>query len=158
MLLMNRESLDRLCERGILGLVLAILIFTALAFGGIPQPQTGSALDFLVTNPFGVTQALTICVLVFWAVRLWISPRPQILWPLLCWLVLAFAFYAIARYLTADIEFVARQEVIQVLVYTFLFFAIVNNLHRQESAQTIVLTLVFLAMAISIYAIYQFFT
>ena len=48
------------------------------------------------------------------------------------WVVLAFVLYAVARYLTADIEYVARLEMIQVLMYAFLFFAIVNNLYRQE--------------------------
>jgi O-antigen ligase len=72
--------------------------------------------------------------------------------------VLAFAIYAVARYLTADIEYVARQELIQVLMYAFLFFAIVNNLYRQEMAQIIGFTLIFLAMAISAWAVCQFFT
>jgi O-antigen ligase len=66
--------------------------------------------------------------------------------------------YALGRYLTADIEYVARQELIRVLVYALLFFAILNNLHRQEAMQAISLTLVFLAMAISFYAIFQFLT
>ena len=61
-----------------------------------------------------------------------------------------------ARYLTADIEYVARQEMIQVLLYAFLFFAIVNNLYRQESAQIISFTLIFLAAGISGYAVYQY--
>jgi O-antigen ligase len=70
--------------------------------------------------------------------------------------VLAFTLYAIGRYLTADIEYVARLEMIQVLMYAFLFFAIVNNLHRQESAQIVSFVLIFLAAAISGYAVYQF--
>ena len=65
---------------------------------------------------------------------------------------------AIGRYLTADIEYVARQEMIQVLMYAFLFFAIVNNLYRQESVQIISFTLIFLAMGISCFAVYQFLT
>ena len=52
------------------------------------------------------------------------------------WLVLAFAALAVGRYLTADIEYVARLEMIQLLIYAFVFFAIVNNLYRQESVQS----------------------
>jgi O-antigen ligase len=89
---------------------------------------------------------------------LWISPKPKLLWPPLSWVVLAFAALAIGRYLTADIEYVARLEMIQVLMYAFLFFAIVNNLHRQESVQIISFTLIFMAMAISCFAVYQFLT
>ena len=93
-----------------------------------------------------------------WVLRLWFSPRPQLLWPPLGWVALAFAVYAVARYLTADIEYVARLEMIQVVVYAFLFFAIVNNLYRQESAQIVSFTLVFLAMGISGYAVAQLLT
>ncbi len=143
---MNREVLDRWCERGIIGLVLAILVIGPLAAGAV------RTLEFLVI------QGLTMVVMALWGLRFWLNPRPQLLWPPICWAVIAFAVYAVIRYLTADIEYVARQELIRVLIYTFLFFAILNNLHRQESTQVISLTLIFLAMAISLYAIYQFLT
>src|SRR6185312_13984506 len=155
---MNREATDKFCERGILALVLAILVFTPLAFGGVSQPPAGSKLDFLLVAPFNLVQWLTLAVMALWGTRLWLMPRPKILWPPVCWLVLAFALYAIIRYLTAEIEYVARAEMIQVVMYAFLFLAIVNNLHRQESAQIITLTLVFLAMTIAFYAVYQFVT
>ncbi|HXI73629.1 MAG TPA: O-antigen ligase family protein [Verrucomicrobiae bacterium] len=143
---MDRETLDEWCERGILALVLGILVFAPLALGAV------EAWAFLVV------QALTIGVMGLWALRLWTSPRRKLLWPPLCWVVLAFAIYAVARYLTADIEYVARQELIQVLMYAFLFFAIVNNLYRQEYAQVISFTLIFLAMGIAAYAGFQYFT
>ncbi len=143
---MNREALDKFFERGILALVLAILVFAPLAMGAV------DAWAFLVV------QGLTIGVMLLWAARVWFSPKPQLLWPPICWLVLAFAIYAVARYLTADIEYVARQELIQVLVCAFLFFAIVNNLYRQEFSQIISFTLIFLAMGISCFAVYQFLT
>lgn len=141
---MNREKLDGWCERGILGLVLAILVYAPLATGAVRVP------DFLVI------QGLTLGVVVVWGARLWLNRRPKFLWPPICWAVLAFTIYAVARYLTADLEYIARGEMIRVLVYAILFFAIVNNLHRQESTQTIAFTLIFLAMAISCYAVYQF--
>ncbi|HTA94637.1 MAG TPA: hypothetical protein VK769_00790, partial [Verrucomicrobiae bacterium] len=143
---MNREALDKFFERGILALVLAILVFAPLAMGAV------DAWAFLVV------QGLTIGVMVLWTARIWFSPKPQLLWPPLCWVVLAFTIYAVARYLTADIEYVARQEMIQVLVCAFLFFAIVNNLYRQEFSQVISFTLIFLAMLIAAYAIFQFVT
>jgi O-antigen ligase len=143
---MNREALDRWCERGILGAVLGILVFGPLATGAVRTP------DFLVL------QALTLLVMLLWLARLWLNSRPQLLWPPICWAVVAFTVYAIARYFTADIEYVARLETSRVLVYAFLFLAILNNLQRQESLQIIALTLVVLAMAISCYAFYQFIT
>ena len=143
---MNRETLDRWCERGILGLVLAILVLGPLATGAV-RP-----LEFLII------QGLTLGVLVLWGARLWLSARPQLLWPPICWAVAAFTILAIGRYLTADIEYVARQELIHILVYASLFLVVLNNLYRQESMLVITCTLVFLAMAISFYAVYQFFT
>ncbi|HTL57060.1 MAG TPA: O-antigen ligase family protein [Candidatus Limnocylindrales bacterium] len=143
---MDRDVLDRWCERGILSLVLAILIFGPLALGGVHGLT------------FGIILGLSIGVLALWGLRLWINPRTQLLWPPICWAVIAFCLYAIIRYRTADIEYIARQEIIQVLLYGFLFVAILNNLHRQESTQIISFTLIFVAMAISFYAIYQFVT
>ena len=143
---MNREAMDKFCERGILALLLAILVFSPLAMGAVGAPE------------FLIVQGLTIGVMLLWALRLWAGPKPQLLWPPICWAVLAFTIYAVARYLTADIEYVARKEMIQVLMYAFLFFAIVNNLYRQEAAQIIGFTLIFLAMVISACAVYQLLT
>jgi len=143
---MHRENLDNWCERSILALVLGILVFAPLALGAV------DAWAFLVV------QGMTMAVMFFWALRLWISPKPKLLWPPLCWVVLAFAIYAVARYFTADIEYVARQEMIKVVLYAFLFFAIVNNLYRQEFSQIISFTLILLAMGISGYAACQYLT
>jgi len=143
---MNRQVLDRWCERGILALVLAILVFGPVAIGATR------------TLPFLVIQGLTVGVMLLWGARFWLSSRPQLLWPPICWAVVAFTAYAIVRYCTADIEYIARQELIRVLVYACLFFAILNNLHRQESTQIISCTLIFLAMAIAGLAVFQFLT
>src|SRR5215471_2873067 len=134
---MNREAVDRWCERGILALVLMILVFGPLATGAV------RTLEFLIV------QGLTLGVMVLWGVRLWAGEQSRLLWPPICWAVVVFAAYAVARYFTSEIEYVARTELIRVLVYCFLCFAILNHLHRQESVQIISLTLVFVAMAIS---------
>ena len=95
---MNREALDRWCERGILGLVLAILIVGPLAFGATRAPG------------FSAIEGLTIGVLALWAIRLWANPHPQLLWPPICWAVLAFVIYGFIRYLYSDMEYFARKE------------------------------------------------
>lgn len=141
---MNREAWDKFFERGILALILAILVFGPLAMGAV------DAWAFLVI------QGLTVSVMVLWALRLWINPKPRFLWPPICWVVLIFTLYAIGRYLTADIEYVARQEMIQVLVGAFLFLAIVNNLYRQEYSQIISFTMIALGTGIASYAVFQF--
>ena len=114
---MNRASPDRFCERGILGFVLAILVFGPLSAGAVR------------TQEFVVLLALTAGVLLLWGVRLWLGESPKLLFPPICWGVLAFVGYAVGRYLTCDIEYVGRLELLRVLVYAALFFAILNNLH-----------------------------
>ncbi len=143
---MNREVWDRRCERGILGLVLAILVFGPLALGAVRNLE------------FAVIQVLTLGVMGLWVCRMWLDARSRLLWPPICWVVLAFGVYAVIRYLYADVEYVARLEMLRVLVYAFLFLAILNNLHRQETIQILTFTLLALAMVISFYAIYQFLT
>jgi O-antigen ligase len=97
-------------------------------------------------------------VLALWLVRFWINPRHQLLWPPLCWAVVAFMAYALGRYLVADIEYFARQEVIKVIIYGSLFLAILHNLHRLDTSQVVGLILIGLATAISIYGVIQFLT
>jgi len=143
---MNRERIDRWCEWGILGLVLAILVFGPLATGAV------RAMDFLVI------QGMTIGVLGLWVVRLWFGEPRRFLFPPICWSVLAFTAYVMARYFQAGVEYTAREEMIRVLIYAFLFFAVVNHLHHQESTQIISFALIFLAMGVAAYAIYQFAT
>lgn len=143
---MNREALDKWCERGILGLVLAILVFGPLATGAV------RTLELLII------QGLTTLAIYLWVLRLWLAPQQRLLWPPICWAVILFVAYAIMRYFQADIEFVARRELNKILIYGFLFFIVLNNLHRQEATQAITLVMVFLAMGISIYALYQFIT
>src|SRR2546421_4392796 len=45
---------------------------------------------------------------------------------------------------------------IQVLMYGFIFFAVLNNLHRLETTQIVGMTVLFLGMAIAFYAVVQF--
>ena len=88
--------------------------------------------------------------------RLWLSERPKFLWPPVCWCVLAFVLYAVGRYLTCDIEYVGRLELLRVLVYAAVFFAILNNLHSQEATQIIAFTAVFLGLMLALIAVWQY--
>jgi O-antigen ligase len=143
---MTRERLDNWCEKGILALVLAVLVFGPLATGAV------RALEFLIV------QGLTMGAVLLWILRLSLNPGLRLLWPSICWPVLGFVIYAIIRYHQADIEYVARQELIRILVYACLFFVIQNNLTRQDTTQLVSCLLIFLGMAIAMYAIYQFAT
>lgn len=143
---MDRERLDNCCEKGILGLVLAILIFAPIATGAV------RTLEMLIV------QGLTMGVAALWLARIWLQPNYRLLWAPISWAAVAFTAYAIIRYQQAELEYVARAETLKVIIYAFLFFAILNNLHRQESTHIITFVLIFLGMAISLYAIFQFLT
>ncbi|HWN97343.1 MAG TPA: O-antigen ligase family protein, partial [Methylomirabilota bacterium] len=71
------------------------------------------------------------------------------------WLVLPFVAYAVWRYRTADIEYLARQEFIQALLCICLFLAVVSNLYGQTEGRMLTGVLVFLAMFVAMYGIYQ---
>ena len=139
----DRRNLDWWCERGILTLVLAAVVFAPLAFGAV------YAWTFLVLQALGMGVALV------WLVRLWGGHKPKLLWPPLAWAVAAFVLYALGRYFTADIEYVARLELIRVLLYGFLFLAVLSNLYGQESVEIIAYTLTGVAALASSYALFQ---
>src|SRR5436305_8604658 len=99
---MTRERLDHWCEKGILFLVLAVLVFGPLATGAV-RP-----LEFLIL------QGLTLATVLLWVLHFWLHPNPRLLWPPVCWAVVAFVIYAIFQYRQADLEYVARQEMIRI--------------------------------------------
>ena len=70
---MNRESLDRWCERAILGLVLGILVFSPLATGAVRIQE------------FLVVQLFTLSALLLWLARVWLSERPKFILPPMIW-------------------------------------------------------------------------
>ncbi len=143
---MDAERIDRWCERGIFGLILFILVFSPLAFGAVRPFE------------FVYVEGAAIAVALLWLIRCWVKPVFEVFWPPICWPVLAFLLYALARYWTADLEYVARVEFMNVLVYAIVFLAAVNNLHRQEYLQIIWWTIIGLAAAIALYGLFQFAT
>jgi len=148
------EKLDTLCERAILGAVLAILIWGPLAYGAVRvTPGTEEAPHLY---GFLAIQGLTVLALVLWAVRFFTQRPFRLLWPPICWPVLAFVIYAIARCQFVDVQYSAARELVSVVLYASLFFIILNNLNRRESASTVVLVLIVLGLGESLWAFYQF--
>lgn len=143
---MDRELIEKWLERGILAVVTAALVWGPLALGGV-RPQE-----------FVWLEALVALGIVLWLVRLWVAPAFRLQWTPPCWLVLGFMVYALVRYQQADVEYVARLEGLRVLLYGWLFFLVLNNLHRQEALQWLLAAVLATGTAISIYALYQFFS
>ncbi|MBW8865545.1 MAG: hypothetical protein JF609_11635, partial [Verrucomicrobia bacterium] len=142
-MVLTRKNLEWWCERGMLFLILGMLVFAPLAFGAVESWA------------LCVLQGAAAGVFVLWAARLWLSGKTKVLWPPLAWAVLAFVVYAVGRYFTADIEYVARMELMQVLLLAFIFFAVMNNLRRQEETELTSYTLITLATVIACFAVGQ---
>jgi O-antigen ligase len=140
------ERVDAWCEKGIFGLMLAIL-----AFG---PPATGA----VRTLEFLVIQGLVLTALLVWLVRIWASRNYRLYCPPLTWVIVAFALYAVGRTWHADLAYVGRGELVRVLLYAIVFLLVLNNLHRQGLVQLTSWVLVFLGLLIAAYAIYQFAT
>lgn len=138
-----REWIDSYCEKGILGLFLAILIVGTLAIGGVRPSE------------FALIQGLTVGMLGLWAVRLWANRHFRLLWPPICWAVLAFIAYALIRCRWVEVEYPARLELNRVLVYGTIFFTLVNNVSRRNTTTLICMVLIVLGTLLSIFAIYQ---
>ena len=143
---MARKQLDQYCEWGIIGLLLGIVIYGPLAIGA------ARPIDFVII------QCLTGLALVVWSLRFWLNKNHRLLWPPVCWAILAFIALAFFRYQAAEFEYVARHEFIRILVYGSLFFLAINNLHKQETTQIVVFVLLTVATFTSLFAIYQFFS
>lgn len=143
---MERSRIDVLLERLIGLLVLAVLLVGPLATG------------LVRSQDFVWVIGLTASAVGLWILRIWISPEHRVLFPPICYAVLAFVGYAAWRYTQAPIEYIARQELLRILVYAGIFFVFLNNLHRQDATQRVSIALLVLAMLISFYAVYQFLT
>ena len=138
------KKLEIFSDRAIFLLTLGLLLFGPVAFGAV-HPAA-----------FLVIQLAAVPVLIVWTGRLWLKRRPKMLLPPISLAAAAFAIYAAARYWTADIEYVARLELIRVIVYTVILFAITANLHGKQSIQWFVYAILALAVALSFYAVFQF--
>lgn len=142
----DREKLDLWCERGVFGLVVAILVYSPLVLGA------ARAFDFLVI------EWLTVALLGVWGCRFIINPKHRLLWPWLCWPVLGFMLYAAGRCWMAGFDELARQELSRVLIYGFIFFAVLNNLHRLETVQLVGTIVLSVGTLLAMYAIVQYLT
>jgi O-antigen ligase len=138
-------SMDVFCRRAILALILFILVWAPLAFG-----STGQA-EFLVI------QGATVLAVALWAVRWWVQRPFRLLWPPVCWGVLIFLLYALARCQLVDVPYVGREQLTRVVVYASLFFVVLNNLNRKESATIVAMTLVVVGFGLAFLGVVQFF-
>ena len=126
--------------------MLGLIVYAPTMFGAVR------------TRDFVVMLALGIIMMGLWAVRMMVRTQYRFLFAPFCWVVLAFTGYVVWHYTRADIEYAARLELLQVLLYAAIFFAVLDNLSGQDTIQIILFTLVFAAMLNAFYAVFQYFT
>ena len=143
---MDETTLDRWFEQAILAVVVVALALGALAMGGV-RPEE-----------FILLQSLVALSIALWVGRLWISRQHRLQWPPVGWFVVAFLAYAFVRYFQADVEYAARLELVRLVAYGWLFFVVLNNLHRQETVQFLTGAVLVVGTAMALYALYQFVT
>lgn len=143
---MNRETIDTWLERTLLALVIAVLAWGPLAFGAVRGTE------------FVVLQWLVAGMVAVWLLRLWLARQYRFLLPPTAWSIMPFLLYAVWRYSTSDIEDVARQEMIQVIMAGTLFLVIVSNLFGQNQLKAMAIALIGLGTVIAMYGIYQWLT
>src|SRR5580658_4562935 len=136
--------IDTFCARSILLLFLFVLAWGPLDFGG------------KFSGGFLVIQGATVAALALWMVRFWVQRPFRLLWPPMCWAVLAFLLYAVARCRVVEVEYSGRQQLVRVLVYGALFFLAINNLNRKRSALFVSLTLIVMGFVLALLAVFQF--
>lgn len=137
--------LDAWLGRFISGLLITILVTGPVLFGALRDQ------DFFWIQVLGVIATAA------WLVRLWLVPRPIFLPPIL-WPLAAFCIYAIIRYYTSDVEYLARKEVVRVLFYMMFFMLALNHFRDAKLADIAVAVLLVLGMALSVWALHQYLT
>jgi O-antigen ligase len=126
----------------LIALVLCLYAATIL-FGGI-LPE--------YALPLYVLMALLAAV---WAMKLLLCRPVSVVWSWMHVPVVLFAVYAAWRYLISPIEYESRFEVLQIGLYTLVYFLVACNSYRSRDRAVIVGALVLLAVAESVYGLWQ---
>jgi O-antigen ligase len=143
---MDRSRFDLWSDRIIAGLLFGVVVAAPLLMGAL-RP-----------NDFFWIEVLTACACSVSAMRLLLIRNVQLFVPPIFWLALAFAAYAIARYWTADLEYVARKELLWVLTYLMIFFLALNHLRDSRRVTALFVILLVVGMGMSLFALRQHIT
>jgi O-antigen ligase len=140
------ERMGEWCERIIVSCLLGAIGFGALAFGAV-EPWA-----------LGIVGAMVGLAALLWLARMWLDGAFELNWRPICWVAIVFLAYAAVRFHHAEIEYVARQELLRLAIYGLLFFTLLNNLTRASSALILVWGLTVLGVGLSVFAFYQVVT
>lgn len=138
--MLNRDILDKFCERGIATMILASVVLNTVLFGGALHSELG----------FPILIALAI-----WMARWWINPSHRLVLHPVLWPLLGFVAFAIWRGQSVTVPYVAHQALVYMALGVITFVVSLQNLHRPETARWMVHVLVATGCLVAGYAILQ---
>lgn len=139
----SKSGFDVLLERSIALILLLSSAWAVLWFGGVRNVE------------FWWSSAGIGVALMLWVVRLWATPSTRFLLPPVTWTVPVFLGYAVWRHSTADVPYVSRMELFQLVTCVAAFVVALHTLHRQEVGGWFVNGLVVLGTLCAGYALVQ---
>lgn len=139
-------TLDKVFDQIILWLFIGMFVLMPVSYGGT-----------LVWS-YSVTEVLTAVALLLWGGRLWLNHSHRFFSTPAVWGVLLILAYGFFEYIKSPIEYSARRDTLQLLLYVCLFFLFVNNLKHRKYARIFAFAVISVGTMISIYAVAQFMT
>lgn len=139
-------TLDKVFDQIILWLFVGMFVLMPVSYGGT-----------LVWS-YSVTEVLTAVALLLWGGRLWLNHSHRFFSTPAVWGILLFFAYGFFEYIKSPIEYSARRDTLQLLLYVCLFFLFVNNLKHRKYARIFAFAVISVGTMISIYAVAQFMT
>ncbi len=139
-------TLDKVFDQIILWLFVGMFVLMPVSYGGT-----------LVWS-YSVTEVLTAVALLLWGGRLWLNHSHRFFSTPAVWGVLLILAYGFFEYIKSPIEYSARRDTLQLLLYVCLFFLFVNNLKHRKYARLFAFAVISVGTMISIYAVAQFMT
>jgi O-antigen ligase len=135
--------MNQFCNRAILLLVLLAVGYSTLAFGGVRLIDQAVVMGLIVVG---------LGLLVFKSV---VSKEPVLRTGPAGWVLLAFLAYAAVRHSFAEIEYVSRRELIEIVLAASVFFLVSISITGSREARWLVGGVLILAAVVSMYGVYQ---
>ncbi|MDX9702800.1 MAG: O-antigen ligase family protein [Candidatus Auribacterota bacterium] len=143
---MKKETIPEKMFNAILLILLTFLImFNAASFGGVK------------TISFYFGHLVTMVFVFVWIIKMVFTRKIQLLQSYSVFFVLLFVLYALGYYFVSDISYYARNEVMQIIDYAFVFIVIINSFHRRKYQYFISFMLLIGALVFASIGVFQYF-
>lgn len=103
----------------------------------------------------GVLVLLVVLAALFWAASLCVGPETHVVFSTINAPLLVLTTYGIVRYSIAEVESVARPQMVAMVTVCLLFFVVLNTLRRHWQVMALVWTVVSLGVCLALVAFWQ---